>query len=95
MERTRKKYTNDPIIIKINDKNNALQRSAYIFAHYKRIIYKENNSIYMKIYYYKEYQQEDVLSGILQLGMFVTLIAPDNLVEKIKEIIIKKSENYK
>ncbi len=90
-----KKYTNDPIIIKINDKNNALQRSAYIFSHYKRIIYKENNNIYMKIYYYKEYQQEDILSGILQLGMFVTLIAPDNLVEKIKEIIIKKAENYK
>lgn len=90
-----KKRTTEPVIIQINDENNALQRSAYIFAHYERMIYKENDNIYMKIFYYKEYQQEDILQCILQLGKFVTLIAPDNLVAKIKEIIIKKSEIYK
>ena len=90
-----KKRTTEPVIIQINDENNALQRSAYIFAHYERMIYKENDNIYMKIFYYKEYQQEDILQGILQLGRFVTLIAPDNLVAKIKEIILKKSEIYK
>lgn len=90
-----KKLTKEPVIIQINDENNALQRSAYIFAHYKRMIYKENDNIYMKICYYKEYQQEDILRGILQLGRFVTLIAPNSLVDKIKEIIIKKSEIYK
>ena len=59
------------------------------------MIYKENDNLYMKIYYYKEFQQEDIIQGILQLGMFVKLISPDNLVNKIKEIIIKKSEIYK
>ena len=59
------------------------------------MIYKENDNIYMKIFYYKEYQQEDILRGILQLGRFVKLIAPDSLVDKIKEIIMKKSEIYK
>lgn len=90
-----KKRTTEPVIIQINDENNALQRSAYIFAHYERMIYKENDNIYMKIFYYKEYQQEDILRGILQLGRFVKLIAPDSLVDKIKEIIMKKSEIYK
>ena len=90
-----KKRTTEPVIIQINDENNALQRSAYIFAHYERMIYKENDNIYMKIFYYKEYQQEDILQGILQLGRFVKLIAPDSLVDKIKEIIMKKSEIYK
>lgn len=89
------KRTTAPVIIQINDENNALQRSAYIFAHYERMIYKENDNLYMKIYYYKEFQQEDIIQGILQLGMFVKLISPDNLVNKIKEIIIKKSEIYK
>lgn len=90
-----KRLTTEPVIIQINDENNALQRSAYIFAHYKRMIYKENDNIYMRIFYYKEYQQEDILRGILQLGRFVTLIAPNSLVDKMKEIIIKKSEIYK
>ena len=89
------KRTTTPVIIQINDENNALQRSAYIFAHYERMIYKENDNLYMKIYYYKEFQQEDIIQGILQLGMFVKLISPDNLVNKIKEIITKKSEIYK
>lgn len=89
------KRTTAPVIIQINDENNALQRSAYIFAHYERMIYKENDNLYMKIYYYKEFQQEDIIQGILQLGMFVKLISPDNLVNKIKEIITKKSEIYK
>ena len=48
----------------------------------------------MKIFYYKEYQQEDILQGILQLGMYVKIIEPINLVNKIKGIIIKKSEIY-
>lgn len=90
-----RKHTNEPIIIQINNENNALQRSAYIFAHYEKMMYKENDKIYMKIYYYEEFQQEDILRGILQLGMFVKLIEPKSLVEKIKEIIIKKSEIYK
>lgn len=89
-----KKRTAEPVIIQIRDENNALQRSAYIFAHYERMIYKENDNIYMKIFYYKEYQQEDILRGILQLGMYVKIIEPISLVEKIKEIIIKKSEIY-
>lgn len=90
-----KKRTTEPVVIQINDENNALQRSAYIFSHYERMIYKENDNIYMKIYYYKEYQQEDILSGILQLGKYIKIIEPTSLVEKIKEIIIKKSEIYK
>lgn len=89
------KRCKNPIIIQINNKSNALQRSAFVFAHYERMIYKENDNIYMNIYYYEEYQQEDILRGILQLGMFVKLIAPDNLVEEIKGIIMKKSEIYK
>ncbi len=89
-----KKRTTEPVIIQINNENNALQRSAFIFAHYERMIYKENNNIYMKIFYYKEYQQEDILQGILQLGMYVKIIEPINLVNKIKGIIMKKTEIY-
>ena len=58
------------------------------------MIYKENDNIYMKIFYYKEYQHEDILQGILQLGMYVKIIEPINLVNKIKGIIMKKTEIY-
>lgn len=89
------KKTKEPLIIEINDDKNALQRCSYIFSIYDRETYIENNKTYMKIYYYEEYQQEEIITSILQMGKFVKVVSPLKIKERIVNTIKEKSKNYK
>lgn len=90
-----KKRANTPITIKILDKNNlnAFHRCSYALSHYNKITYKENDSVYMDIEYY-DFQLNDIITAILQMGKFVQVISPEEIVDKIKSIIAKKALKY-
>lgn len=90
-----KKRANTPITIKILDKNNinAFHRCSYALSHYNKITYKENDSVYMDIEYY-DFQLNDIITAILQMGRFVQVISPEEIVDKIKNIIAKKALKY-
>lgn len=90
-----KKRANTPITIKILNKNNlnAFHRCSYALSHYNKITYKENDSVYMDIEYY-DFQLNDIITAILQMGKFVQVISPEEIVDKIKNIIAKKALKY-
>lgn len=85
---------NKPVIIEIDNIDNAFQRATYKFALYDRIIYEKDNKIFMEIYYNKN-QQEEIISSILQLGKYVKALSPAYICSKIKEEILARNENFK
>lgn len=83
-----------PVIIEIENIDNAFQRATYKFALYDRIIYEKDNLIFMEIYY-NETQQEEIISSILQLGKYVKVLSPADICSKIKEEILARNNNFK
>lgn len=84
----------NPVIIEIENRDNAFQRATYKFALYDRIIYEKDSKIFMEIYY-NETQQEEIISSILQLGKYVKALSPKDICSKIKEEILARNENFK
>lgn len=84
----------NPVIIEIENKDNAFQRATYKFALYDRIIYEKDSKIFMEIYY-NETQQEEIISSILQLGKYVKAISPKDIYIKIKDEIAAMNNNFK
>lgn len=83
----------NPVIIEIENRDNAFQRATYKFALYDRIIYEKDNKIFMEIYY-NEIQQEEIVSSILQLGKYIKVISPANICSEIKDEILARNNNF-
>ncbi len=84
-----------PVVLEIEDMHNSFQRCTYKFAPYERIMYEKNKKIYMEIYYYNGRQYDEIITYIMQLGKYVKVVSPADIVFKIKEEIMAKSEIYK
>lgn len=84
----------NPVIIEIENKDNAFQRASYKFILYDRIIYEKNNKIFMEIYY-SEPQKDEIVSSILQLGKYIKVISPANICSEIKDEILARAEIFK
>ena len=83
----------NPVIIEIENKDNAFQRAAYKFILYDRIIYEKDNKIFMEIYY-SEPQKDEIVSSILQLGKYIKVISPANICSEIKDEILARNNNF-
>lgn len=88
------KRSTNPIVIEIDNKDNAFQRCTYKFALYDRLIYQKNDKIYMEIYYYRGSQQEDIIVSIMQLGKYIKVVSPSDIALRIKEEILARNEMF-
>jgi hypothetical protein len=85
----------EPLVLKIRDEENALERCFYIFSYYeKEAIYHSNKKIHeLKVYYYK-FEEEEVISKLLSLGKNVVVESPEGIRSKILYEINNSIENY-
>ncbi len=85
-EKARKKLEElrcEPIELKIRSDMNGFDRATYLFSGFDRSSYRnENGEIIMKIKYYR-FQYTDMITKILFLGPAVTVLSPNDVVEKV------------
>lgn len=87
-----KKNKEIPLILEVEDKNNALERCFHLFSNYDKNAYydKERNKYILKIYYY-DFDKGELIKDILSLGSCVIVVEPkeirDKIIERIKKTI--------
>lgn len=76
-----------PIVLKIFNRNNSIERASLLFSQYDRISRWENeNTLVMEINYHS-FDEEEIIYNILSFGPTAVVISPPNVKEKIKSII--------
>lgn len=83
-----------PIIIEISNKDDAYDRSAYLFSSYNTYCYDiGKETLQMHIYYYR-FQKDEIIRNILFLGHYIKVVSPKNVAEEIVKIIKDSYSNY-
>lgn len=84
-----------PIIIEISNKDDAYDRSAYLFSSYNTYCYDiGDDTLQMHIYYYR-FQKDEIIRNILFLGHYIKVVSPKNVAEEVVKIIQDSYSNYK
>lgn len=88
-----KKNKVTPLVLEVEDINNALERCFFLFSHYDKESYydKEKDKYIIKIYYY-DFDEAEIIKDILSLGSCIIVIEPQNIRNKIIERIKKSIE---
>ena len=86
-----------PVIIKINNINNALERALFQFSCFEREVdydTTDKDLYYLSIFYY-EFEKEEVLSRIFSLGRNAVVIEPEEIrAEIIERLMILKNKYH-
>lgn len=88
-----KKYSLEPIVIRLYDKRDAMERCFMSFSSFERSSRVIGDRLYeMKIYYYS-FEEDEVIRKLLGLGPFVKIIKPeiikDKIIRKVKKAYLK------
>lgn len=83
-----------PIVIEIINKDDAYDRSAYLFSPYNTYCYDiGNDNLQMQIYYYR-FQKDEIIRNILFLGPYIKVVSPKNVMDEIIKIMQRSFSNY-
>lgn len=85
------KRCKEPIIVVISDDINTLERANILFSMYDTKTVKNNGKYQLEIGYY-EYEKFEIINNLISLGPYVKVISPPEIVDSIREHIIKLSE---
>jgi len=91
-----KKKASQPIVIKINNINNALERALFQFSCFEREVNydtEDENIYYLSIFYY-EFEKEEVLSRIFSLGRHAVIISPEEIKSEMIERLKILKDKY-
>jgi hypothetical protein len=93
-QQLRETLEHEPIVIEIINKDDAYDRSVYLFSSYNTYCYDiGNDTLQMHIYYYR-FQKEEIIRNILFLGHYIKVVSPTNIADKIIKIIQAAYSNY-
>jgi hypothetical protein len=81
-----KKNREEPLVLEVKDKNNAVERCFSMFCmHHKEASYEQDANIHtIKIYYYS-FEESELVKDILSLGSAVTVLAPPGIRNQVIE----------
>lgn len=86
-----KKNISDPIVLKIEDNKNTLDRCFNLFSAYdKKYYYDEDENLILNIYYH-DFDESEIIRDILSLGKSVVVLSPESI---RKEVINKILRNF-
>lgn len=86
------KRCKEPIIAEISDDINTLERANILFSMYDTKTAKSNGKYQLEIGYY-EYEKFEVINSLISLGPYVKVVSPPEIVDSIREQIIKLFDN--
>lgn len=93
-EQLRDTQEKTPIVIEIINKDDAYDRSAYLFSPYNTYCYDlGNDKLQMSIYYYR-FQKDEIIRNILFLGPYIKVVSPKNVADEIVKIMQNAYSNY-
>ncbi|GLC31791.1 hypothetical protein bsdE14_32010 [Clostridium omnivorum] len=96
MEKILKKKADNPIVLEIENKHNAIERCFSLFSYYDKEAYydSEKDKHYMKLSYY-EFDERELVKDILSLGSSALVISPENIrTEIINRVREALQNNY-
>lgn len=85
--------TNEPLVIKIRQKNNAVERAFALFACYDKKSYVEGEYYKMEIYF-RNFDEAQIIHALLSLGSAVTVDSPTRIRDKIIQIVQETYQHY-
>lgn len=89
------KKVNTPIVLEINNNNNALERAFHLFACFdKKAKYISDKDVYLLYIYYYGFEEKEILSRIFSLGKEVFVIGPKEIQDEVRELIKTVLINY-
>lgn len=84
-----KKNIDEPIVLKIEDNKNTLDRCFNLFSAYdKRYYYDDNNNLILNIYYH-DFDEAEIVRDILSLGKSVIVLEPKKIRYKVVGRILR------
>ena len=84
-----KKNIDKPIVLKIEDNKNTLDRCFNLFSAYdKRYYYDDNNNLILNIYYH-DFDEAEIVRDILSLGKSVIVLEPKKVRDKVVSRILR------
>jgi hypothetical protein len=84
IEKISSKMAENPIVLEIEDKHNAIERCFSIFSYYDKEAYydSEKHRHYMTLFYY-EFDERELVRDILSLGSAALVISPEHIRDEI------------
>lgn len=91
----KRKQAKTPIVLEIEDKNNAIERTFIQFSNLQKSSYfDDKRNIYVMHLYYYDFDEDDIITKILFLGDAITVIEPSHIRQKIRATINKALRLY-
>ena len=79
------KREQNPIIMKVKNENHAIERINLLFSMYhKKIERVAKDTIKISLSYY-QFDENEIIDGIMSFGKAVHVLSPERVVNKIKE----------
>lgn len=84
-----RKNIGEPLVLKIEDNNNTLDRCFNLFSAYdKKYYYDTDNNLILNIYYHN-FDEAEIVRDILSLGKSVIVLEPKKIRNKVVERILR------
>lgn len=77
----------EPIVLRITDRNNTVERSVLFFSQYEyKTRWEEENTLHMELNYYT-FDSEEIVSNILSFGPMIVVLGPMDIRRRIFSLI--------
>ena len=83
-----KKNIDNPIVLKIEDNKNTLDRCFNLFSAYDKRYYYDDNNLILNIYYH-DFDEAEIVRDILSLGKSVIVLEPKKIRDKVVNRILR------
>ena len=83
-----KKNIDKPIVLKIEDNKNTLDRCFNLFSAYDKRYYYDDNNLILNIYYH-DFDEAEIVRDILSLGKSVIVLEPKKIRDKVVNRILR------
>ncbi|TYQ15545.1 UNVERIFIED_CONTAM: WYL domain-containing protein [Acetivibrio alkalicellulosi] len=88
------KYSEEPIVLEVIDKKNAMERCFMCFSGMERSARQINKDKYEIQLYYYLFDEENLIRNIISLGPYVKVISPQRVVDEIVRRVKKSIKMY-
>lgn len=83
-----KKNISDPLVLKIEDNKNTLDRCFNLFSAYDKKYYYEGENLILNIYYH-DFDKAEIIRDILSLGKSAVVLSPKSVREEVIKRILR------
>lgn len=83
-----KKNISDPLVLKIEDNKNTLDRCFNLFSAYDKKYYYEGENLILNIYYH-DFDKAEIIRDILSLGKSAVVLSPESVREEVIKRILR------